>query len=334
MAKMQRAFTLIEVLVVIAIIALLIGILLPSLNAARHAGRHSICLSNLGQLARASATYAVDFQDRIPTYTWEPGKKNSSYPDLNYAPSWSTAQMDQAVDILRRRADREDIPRLTGRIPHRRYTHLIVNDYMSQQLPEFSMACPEDKVLQDWQRNPRDEALLPPGEPAFHKMWPYSSSYQFVPAAWAADTGGSGGSTVTQYTGDHNLFWMGSKPLGKRKLGEVEFSMAKVMAFDFHDRHSSKHQFYHAYPQATAPMAMFDGSARAVRTADSNFGFKPDQPSDPAATFYYYSPSILQFEPPTLSGLPQELVAGHYRWTRGGLRGVDFGMAEIDTGQK
>ena len=53
-----RAFTLIEVLVVVAIIALLVSILLPSLAAARRAGKEVVCKSNLHQIGVASGGYA------------------------------------------------------------------------------------------------------------------------------------------------------------------------------------------------------------------------------------------------------------------------------------
>ena len=63
---LRRAFTLVELLVVVAIIALLLGILLPALGKARDISRLSACGSNLRQLGVATRTYAADFQDRIP----------------------------------------------------------------------------------------------------------------------------------------------------------------------------------------------------------------------------------------------------------------------------
>lgn len=54
----RRGFTLIEVLVALAIVAILMSILLPALGAVREAGRSAVCLSNLRQAALACLTYA------------------------------------------------------------------------------------------------------------------------------------------------------------------------------------------------------------------------------------------------------------------------------------
>ncbi len=63
---LRRAFTLIEVLAVVATIATLTGLLLPSLAAARHAARAAACSVAAGQLALAVQTYALDFKDAAP----------------------------------------------------------------------------------------------------------------------------------------------------------------------------------------------------------------------------------------------------------------------------
>lgn len=56
----RRAFTLIEMLVVIAIIAILMAILTPAISKVREYGRAARCASNLRQLQIATLNYSTD----------------------------------------------------------------------------------------------------------------------------------------------------------------------------------------------------------------------------------------------------------------------------------
>lgn len=58
----REAFTLIEVLVVVAIIALLIAILMPSLGKAREQARSAVCLANLHRLGHAVVFYTEQYR--------------------------------------------------------------------------------------------------------------------------------------------------------------------------------------------------------------------------------------------------------------------------------
>jgi prepilin-type N-terminal cleavage/methylation domain-containing protein/prepilin-type processing-associated H-X9-DG protein len=58
-------FTMIEILVVIAIIATLAGILFPVFSSAKAAAKKTACLSNLSQLTLAEMMYQTDYDDTL-----------------------------------------------------------------------------------------------------------------------------------------------------------------------------------------------------------------------------------------------------------------------------
>jgi len=67
----RRGFTLIEVLVVVAIIALLISILIPSLNRSREQARRMTCAANEHQIMLAALMYSE--RDSSSIYIWLEG---------------------------------------------------------------------------------------------------------------------------------------------------------------------------------------------------------------------------------------------------------------------
>ena len=67
----RRAFTLVELLVVVGIIAILIAILLPALRRAREAANAVQCSSNQRQLMMAFLMFANDNKGRLPGNYWD-----------------------------------------------------------------------------------------------------------------------------------------------------------------------------------------------------------------------------------------------------------------------
>src|SRR5688572_3611670 len=79
----RRAFSLVELLVVIGIVSLLIAMLMPVLSAARQASQSTQCLSNLRQMAIAAHQYAIENSGRFPIAYY-----SGSNPPLAYGYNW------------------------------------------------------------------------------------------------------------------------------------------------------------------------------------------------------------------------------------------------------
>lgn len=84
MRKKRKGFTLIELMIVIAIIAILAAVLVPNFMRAREASRLTACKSNLKNISTAVETYSNDFDGVYPTAAAGPiGTLRNNYLQKN-----------------------------------------------------------------------------------------------------------------------------------------------------------------------------------------------------------------------------------------------------------
>ena len=113
-ARRLLAFTLIEMLVIIAVIGLLAALLLPVFSRAKEAARATACISNLHQIGLALRIYVDNHHNRLPVMRDRPA-------DTNAAPTNSLPSVDGVLKtelgnlkVLRCPSDRKGIFEQTG----------------------------------------------------------------------------------------------------------------------------------------------------------------------------------------------------------------------------
>lgn len=92
-ADVGRAFTLVELLVVVAIVAVLLAILLPTLSRARAHANTIRCASNLRQVCTALHRYAAEFKGKFPPNVSTPAPGQWWHDDARLARDFARTRL-------------------------------------------------------------------------------------------------------------------------------------------------------------------------------------------------------------------------------------------------
>ena len=344
----RRGVSIIEIAIIILVLVILIGILLPALG--RSGGsRLTASQSNLRQFAIGNANFAAYNNDLIISYD-APGLGEP----LGEEPidGVHQAQLRQA-EILRRTTDRVDgnnaIRVDQTHIAQNRYLHIPLIEMMTGQQPEPVAGSPLDIHHQDFQEyiDREDYDFLPGGkvstsfgswtrEQAVNR-WTYASSYMSTVSAWSPDEPSAGTNRLPVRPSEDGMTLVVDREhaVATRSMNDVAFTSSKALffeEFDFSDNGAHKRTdgmgLHSSDPNARVNVQFFDASVRRITTSEATPGWDPAAPCDQdRVSTAAYRPIDTRYFPAASESLgPQP-----YRWTRGGLKGIDVGGNAIDT---
>jgi prepilin-type N-terminal cleavage/methylation domain-containing protein len=140
------AFTLIEVLVVVAIIALLVAVLVPSLGKARTQARITSCKANSKQIATAISVYQAEDRGYVPIMlNWHSG------------PAYNAPARTTFLSVALRRGEKGLVAlsrstASTGELfdPNKTWSSAARDEYETRFLPEHYV-CPFERGQSPWE---------------------------------------------------------------------------------------------------------------------------------------------------------------------------------------
>lgn len=352
----RRAFNLADLAATIVVATVLITFALAALGESRRQARLGEDVASLKRFGAATNAYTADHSDLLWSFSWRGGEtyemvnEDGDLVPTQMPDSDREAAIYQAVHLIRLLGDRSGentMPIPNGWLPHLSYSHLPLMAYLNESPLERWTTSVADDVRQSWKDDPInkfDEGFWLPLQPdptPTNRRWPYSMGFELSIAAWAynqSDLMASPNDRLSQ-GGSHRVYLVPANArYFDRRLGDVRYAGNKVQIFDTHQRHFGEKQYFFGLEDGVdsndapgrVPTLMYDASAGVRAVNDANPGWRPNTPSFPCLTFWY-QPNA--WEPATTNGQFQEFCHGFFRWTRGGLIGLDFGGAPIDTGQ-
>lgn len=236
------------------------------------------------------------------------------------------------------------------RLPHRRFSLLPLIDWLGGTLPDPIMISPLDLAHQSFQQNPYDLDALPGRDPQYVeaaqswtwgrtvRYWPYASSYQTTVYAFSGSRPNEYGELPLETTAGGTLFQINdNQALIQQSLTDVAYPSLKAFQFEEFDySHGLGNEgLYYADPAASINVLFFDGPTRRIETADANPGWDPRDACDMSKSVQQIYRSIDTRYFRDYDGFVNPdgntFMAGYYKWTRGGLFGIDVGGGEVNT---
>ncbi len=365
--RSRPAFTLVELLAVLALAAFTLTLATVTQQHDRAAMWKQLDIQRLGAMQAATSAFALSHQDILPSLL--PGGRQAASqfpPSARYTPAPDeifntfdtdiTASAKWAIHIIRKRGGRTqaDMPIPSNWVGGIMYTHLILAEFLDLRLPSPQFVSAADKFRLRWHDTQAfDAGAFFPFQPISDQpeRWPYSSSFQMVPAAWSPDRTPDGSGGVLAQGATHNTFQTaGLDTLGLRRLVQVRYTSRKIGWFDSAGRYSDRRAWFYAQPECEGLSSTFDASVHQRTTGvpigrsvppfqgltytgrQLNPGWLPLNPSSSSRTTYAYEPE--RWEPLKRDGRygsasSTEILGGYQRFTRQGLAGIDFGGQEI-----
>jgi hypothetical protein len=355
--RRRKAFALTDLAALVGTLAILAALAIATQTETRRSARLGEDLASLERFGAATTSFAADNNGLLWGLSWQGGAIYQMLQlDGTFAPvapesDYEAGQLNMVhlIRLLAGRIGDDGMPVVESMIPYVNYSHLPLLEYLDADPLARWTTSAADEIRLDWQDDPKrnfdNGAWLPlqPEPTPEHRRWPYSMGFRVVPAAWDANQSrfdaGVSGLRVSQAP-DHNHFVIpGAADFYNLTLADVDYPAHKVHMHDSHQRHfGAGVQFFGAqvdldgddvFADARIPFLTFDAGAHVRSSRDANPGWRPNTPTFPCMSFWY-EPNPWE---PAAIGEDRDYSHGRYYWTRGGLKGIDFGALHLDTGQ-